>query len=198
MLPTLLWFVAGGLLALLAAIRLQLVLLGGDPEAGWLAVAAGLMAGGAIFALVCICGLRFRSWRKMGAVALFFPLLFLGLGYYGTTRYPARNFKTPEIAAEWPMLHPTLRLALWLVSLEDRRMVLTDIARHPREYGEMGLRRPAASPHYLHGDGYAHAVDLRVSNVGAARNWARQGCLLLMGLNAECHTGTADHLHLAL
>ena len=29
MLPTLLWFVAGGLLALLAAIRLQLVLLGG-------------------------------------------------------------------------------------------------------------------------------------------------------------------------
>ena len=147
MLPTLLWFVAGGLLALLAAIRLQLVLLGGDPEAGWLAVAAGLMAGGAIFALVCICGLRFRSWRKMGAVVLFFPLLFLG---------------------------------------------------HPREYGEMGLRRPAASPHYLHGDGYAHAVDLRVSNVGAARNWARQGFLLLMGLNAVRHTGTADHLHLAL
>ena len=168
MLPILLWFVASGLLALLAAIRLQLVLLGGDPEAGWL------------------------------AVALFFPLLFLGLGYYGTTRYPARNFKTPETAAEWPILHPTLRLALWLVSLEDRRMVLTDIARHPREYGEMGLRRPAASPHYLHGDGYAHAVDLRVSNVGAARNWARQGFLLLMGLNAVRHTGTADHLHLAL
>ena len=43
-----------------------------------------LMAGGAIFALVCIFALRFRSGCKMGVVALFFPLLLRGMGYYGT------------------------------------------------------------------------------------------------------------------
>lgn len=198
MLPTLLWFGAGMLVALLAAIRLQLVALGADPDAGWLAVGAGLLAGGGIFALVCIIGFRCRSWRKMGMVVLGAPLLFFGLGYYGTTHYPAHNFKTPDTAAQWQTLHPTLRLALWLVSLEDRRMVLTDIARRPGEYAEMGLQKQGASPHYLHGDGYAHAVDLRVSNVGEARNWARQGLFLFMGLDAVRHTGTADHLHLAL
>ncbi len=62
----------------------------------------------------------------------------------------------------------------------------------------MGLKAQGRSPHYLHGDGYAHAVDLRVSNVGETRNWARQGLFLLMGLQAIRHTGTADYLYLAL
>ena len=77
-------------------------------------------------------------------------------------------------------------------------MVLTDIARAPAEYRQMDLKTQGVSPHYLHVDGYAHAVDLRVSNVGETRNWARQGLFLLMGLEAIRHTGTADHLHLAL
>ena len=47
-------------------------------------VMAELMAGGAIFALVCIFVLRFRSGCKMGVVALFLPLLLRGMGYHGT------------------------------------------------------------------------------------------------------------------
>ena len=186
------------LAALLSAIRVQLTILHADPTAGWLAVVAGLVAGGGLLALVCIVGFRFRSLRKMGLAVCIAPLLFLGLGYYGTTHYPSHNFKTRDTAAEWTTLHPTLRLALWLVALEDQRMVLTDIVRQPAEYAEMGLPGRGGSPHYLHGDGYAHAVDLRVSNVGETRNWARQGLFLLMGLDAIRHTGTADHLHLAL
>jgi hypothetical protein len=151
-----------------------------------------------MLALVLIVGLRMRSPRKMGLACGAALLLFLGLGYFGTTHYPAHNFKTPDTAVEWTQLHPTLRLTLWLVALEDRQMVLTDIARRPSDYPRMGLKRQEDSPHYLHLDGCAHAVDLRVSNVGEMRNWARQGLFLLMGLDAIRHTGTADHLHLAL
>ena len=198
MLPLLLWWAIVVLGALLSTIRVQLAILRADPTAGWLAVVVGLLAGGGILAVVCIVGFRFRSLRKMGLAVFVAPLLFLALGYYGTTHYPQRNFKTATTAAEWTTLHPTLRLALWLVALEDRQMVLTDIAREPAEYAQMGLEGRAHSPHYLHQDGYAHAVDMRVSNVGETRNWARQGLFLLMGLQAKRHTGTADHLHLAL
>lgn len=134
-----------------------------------------------------------------GWLAVFItPLLFLVLGYYGTVHYPPHNFKTADTATEWTTLHPTFCLALWLVALEDRRMVLMGIARAPVEHRPVGLKTQGVSLHYLHVDGYAHAVDLRVSNVGETRNWARQGLFLLMGLEAIRHTGTADHLHLAL
>ena len=85
-----------------------------------------------------------------------------------------------------------------MMALEDRRLVLTDIARQSSDYEEMGLKKQPASLHYIKSDGYAHAVDLRVSNVGEMRNWARQGLFLLMGLQALRHTGTADHLHVSL
>jgi len=198
MLPLLLWCIVGGIVALLTTIRVQLVLLHADPTAGWLAVVAGLFVGGGLLALVSIAGFRFRSLRKMGLAVFITPLLFLVLGYYGTAHYPPHNFKTADTATEWTTLHPTLRLALWLVALEDRRMVLTDIARAPAEYRQMGLKTQGVSPHYLHVDGYTHAVDLRVSNVGETRNWARQGLFSLMSLEAIRHMGTADHLHLAL
>ena len=91
---------------------------------------AELMAGGAIFALVCIFALRFRSGCKMGVVALFFPLLLLGMGYYRTYALSSAQVKRPKTAAECSTLHPMLRLALWLVFLEDRRMALNDMARY--------------------------------------------------------------------
>ena len=194
MLPLLLWCIVGGIFALLTTIRVQLVLLHADPTAGWLAVVAGLFVGGGLLALVSIVGFRFRSLRKMGLAVFITPLLFLVLGYYGTAHYPPHNFKTADTATEWTTLHPTLRLA----ALEDRRMVLMGIGRAPVEYRPVGLRTQGVSPHYLHVDGYAHAVDLSVSNVGETRNWARQGLFLLMGLEAIRHTGTADHPHLAL
>jgi hypothetical protein len=198
MLPRIAWLVAGALAAVLTAVRLQLWVIERDAATGWLAVVAGLALGGALWAVVLVVGLRFRSLRWVGLALVLAPLGFLSLGYYGTTRYPAQNFKTQETAAEWKTLHPTLRLALWLLALEDRQLVLTDIARTENDYEEMGLVRRRDSPHYIKEDGYAHAVDLRVSNVGEVRNWARQGLFLLMGLKTSRHVGTADHLHVSL
>lgn len=198
MIPRIAWLALGALGAVLTAVRLQLWVIERDAATGWLAVVAGLAMGGVLWALVLVVGLRFRSLRWVGGALLLAPLAFLLLGYYGTTRYPAHNFKTQETAAEWNTLHPTLRLALWLMALEDRQLVLTDISRTANDYEEMGLLSRRESPHYIKGDGYAHAVDLRVSNVGEVRNWARQGLFLLMGLETRRHVGTADHLHVSL
>jgi len=60
------------------------------------------------------------------------------------------------------------------------------------------LPRAPDSQHYVGDDGFARAVDVRVSDAGALRNWARQGMFLLMGLEAGRHQGTADHLHISL
>lgn len=198
MLPRIAWLTLGALGAVLTTVRLQLWVIERDATAAWLAVVAGLVVGGALWAVVLAVGLRFRSLRWAGGTLVLAPLIFLALGYYGTTRYPAHNFKTQAAASEWKTLHPTLRLALWLIALEDRQVVLTDIARTASDYDEMGLAPRRESSHYIKGDGYAHAVDVRVSNVGEVRNWARQGLFLLMGLKTRRHVGTADHLHVSL
>jgi hypothetical protein len=64
----------------------------------------------------------------------------------------------------------------------------------------MGLPAVAAggSRHFPDDQGYARAVDIRVSATGEMRDWLRQGSFLLMGLRASRHVGTADHLHVAL
>ncbi|MBT4499793.1 MAG: hypothetical protein HOC74_18845, partial [Gemmatimonadetes bacterium] len=111
---------------------------------------------------------------------------------------PEHRFKDLQTAVEWRQLHPTLRLAVWLVAIEDRSMVLTDIARTPEGYVGMGLEPQRESRHYVGEDGYSRAVDLRVSDAGRLRNWARQGLFLLMGVETVRHVGTADHLHVAL
>ncbi len=200
MLPRIAWLAVGALGAVLTAVRLQVWLIERAVAVGWLAVVAGLVLGGVGWALVLVVGLGFRSLRWIGAILLLAPLVFLVLGYCGTTRYPAQNFKTPAAASEWKTLHPTLRQALWLMALEDRQLVLTDIARAQSDCDEMGmgLTRVKESLHYIKDDGYAHAVDLRVSNVGELRNWARQGLFVLMGLKTRRHLGTADHLHVTL
>ena len=137
-------------------------------------------------------------WLGLGALAsllILAPLVFLALGYYGTTRYPQHRFKTVETAAEWSTLHPTLRLTLWLMALEDGQLVLTDIAREAHDYEEMGLKRPSKSPHYIKDDGYAHAVDLRVSNVGEVRNWARRITYRCLCLVNSMGAGCAEELN---
>ena len=202
MLPSILWTTAGLIIAVLTAVRVQLLLLARDPNASWLAVVSGLLTAGVVLVLTLLIGCRFAyrfyTPKRMGLALVVVPLLTLLLGYAGISRFPERNFKNQQIAGEWTRLHPTLRLALWVVAIEDRKMVLTDIARQPEGYVGMGLKVPAESQHYIDADGYARAVDLRVTNVGDLRNWGRQGLFLLMGLRTLRHTGTADHLHIAL
>ena len=198
MVPTLLWLLCGVAAALLATMRVQLALLARYPEAGWGAVAGGLLAGGLALSLVLIVALRWRSLKGAGLLCSAVLLAVATAGTAGALRFPAGNFKTPELRGEWPQLHPTLRLALWVARLGERDLVLTDLARRPDDYEAMALDQPADSAHYaLHGT-FSRAVDLRVADAGELRDWARQGAFLLMGLKAHRHVGTADHLHVSL
>ena len=193
----------GGVLALLVAVRAQLAILdvqtvSGDLTADWLAVAGGLAAGGLVLFASLRLVLRFGSVRGAGSLLVGLPLVMVLMGSLATTHFPPSNFKSDEVRAEWTHLHPTLRHALWVARLGDPTLVLTDLRRGPHDYRLMGLRLPFTSRHYPQSDGYAHAVDLRVHDAGDLQNWARQGLFLLMGLRAERHVGTADHLHISL
>ncbi len=194
---------AGGVLSLFVAIRAQLAILAHQQGAGhlspdWLAVAGGLAAGGFVLSASLGLILRLHSVRRVGGLLIAVPLLMILAGTLATTHFPQSNFKSDDLRAEWTHLHPTLRHALWVVRLGDQSLVLTDLRRGPKDYRLMGLRLPFSSRHYPQTDGYAHAVDLRVRDAGDLRNWARQGLFLLMGLNAERHGGSADHLHISL
>jgi len=177
---------------------MQLELIVRGMATGWVAVVGGLVVGGLILALVLAVGLRLRSLRWTGIALLMVALAVLALGYKGISTFPLQNFKSAEVRSEWHRLHPTLRLVLWLARAGDRDVMLTDIARTPEDYTLMGLEGRGQSPHFVQADGFAHAIDVRVSDAGALHNWARQGLFLLVGLDALRHKGTADHLHVSL
>jgi len=198
MIPTLLWFGCGLPFAVLATIRAQLYILSAYPQSGWLALGGGLVSGGLILGLVTLVGLRLRSLRGAGVLTTALLLAVVSAGGLGVARFPESGFKGEAVRAEWGQLHPTLRLALWVARLAEPGLVLTDVSRSPAEYEAMGMPRTPDSRHYVGTDGFARAVDVRVSDAGALRNWARQGMFLLMGLEAGRHEGTADHLHVSL
>lgn len=198
MIPTILWFACGLPTAVLATIRVQLWILSEYPQAGWVALGGGLVSGGLILGLVALIGLRLRSLRGTGVLMAALLLAVVSAGGLGVARFPERSFKGEQVRAEWGQLHPTLRLALWVAHLAEPDLVLTDVSRLPDEYGAMGLPQTPDSHHYVAADGFARAVDVRVSDAGALRNWARQGLFLLMGLEAGRHAGTADHLHVSI
>ncbi len=193
----------GAALAALVAVRVQLNILGyqmsnDGMSPDWLAVAAGLLVGGGVLWFAILLAIRLRSLRWAAGLLLGLPLTMLIIGSLAMTYFPPTNFKNDDLRAEWTQLHPTLRHALWVARLGDGHLVLTDLKRTPDDYRLLGLRLPFTSRHYPQTDGYAHAVDLRVSDAGDLRNWARQGMFLLMGLRADRHGGTADHLHVSM
>lgn len=198
MLPALLWLVVGMIASVLTGMRAQLLLLERFPQGDWMVACGGLLTGGLVLAVFLVTVFTCRSLKRTGLLLLAVPLMVAGVGLAGIARFPERHFKDGQVAAEWGQLHPTLRLALWVVALEDWDMVLTDIARTPERYVGMGIEPPGESRHYVDEDGYARAVDLRVADAGPLRNWIRQGVLLMMGLETLRHEGTADHLHMAL
>ena len=181
-----------------AAVRLQVVLSQRISVADWLVWGSGPVAIAAAVSLAVVSGLRVRPWNGVRRVLPAALVVAMGLGFVGLWHFPAANFKDGDVAAEWRQLHPTLRWALWVARSADGGVVVTDIHRRSQDYGRMGLGEPDDSQHYAQPDGYVHAVDLRVSDAGAWRNWARQGLFLLMGIEAERHGGTADHLHVYL
>ena len=198
MLPALLWLAAGVIASVLTGMRAQLLLLERFPQGGWMVACGGLLIGGLVLGVALVTVFTLRSLKRTGLLLLAVPLVVAGVGLAGIAHFPERHFKDGQVAEEWRQLHPTLRLALWVVALEDWSVVLTDIARTPEGYVDMGIEPLGESRHYVGEDGYARAVDLRVSDAGPLRNWVRQGLFLIMGLKTLRHEGTADHLHVAL
>ncbi len=189
----------GAVASLIVVVRLQLFLLASTPSSDWLAVTVGLLAGGLVLALTLGLALRLRSPRRALILLLALPVLLLTVGCLSVTHFPRANFKTDELRAEWYRLHPTLRVSLWIARLGAGHLVLTDVTRQPSNYDDMGLATPSWSRHFSSPrDGYSHAIDLRVHDTGDLHNWARQGVFLALGLRADRHGGTADHLHVSL
>ncbi len=108
------------------------------------------------------------------------------------------NAKSRETSDEIGSLHPYMRLAIGAAVIADDALLLTDVAREPDDYGEMGLATRATSLHYVQDDGYVHAVDMRTEGRTELRNGLTRLYFHALGLRTLRHVGTADHLHIAL
>ncbi len=166
--------------------------------------AAALVGAGAI-TLAILTG--YAAWlakrvtgrHRVGVVARWvaLPLLITYCGY-ALIHVADANTKTDEVRAYYRSLHPLLRLAVSTLILADDRLVITDAARTPDDYVEMGLPVYAASLHFEQADGYVHALDLRTIGRAAWQNWMMQAYFQAMGFRTVRHVGTADHLHVSL
>ncbi len=163
------------------------------------------MAIGAGLASICLtvfgrrAARRFTGRDRTREVALVFALpLVLVFSVYAVGWLSHSNAKTPRISERWHELHPTLRLAVGTARLADARVIVTDIGRRESDYTRMGLRPVRRSHHYVQADGWVHAVDLRTKGRGTIRNALSQAWFAAMGFDTLRHTGTADHLHIAL
>ena len=108
------------------------------------------------------------------------------------------NAKSDQVRAYYGSLHPLLRVALSTWMLVDKDIVITDVARGRADYATMGMRPNDGSLHYVQGDGYVHAVDLRTRGRGEVKNRLVQLYFWSAGLGTLRHVGTADHLHVEL
>jgi hypothetical protein len=113
--------------------------------------------------------------------------------------YLARvNTKTDDVHAYYSSVHPILRVALGTVILFDGDLVITDARRVAADYPRMGLPVNERTRHYVQGDGWVHAVDLRTRGHNEVANRLVQVYFWAMGFSTLRHVGTADHLHVQL
>ena len=172
----------------------------------WLAVAtAGILTGGVITAYAVWIARKFMKRGARGGRALVIPVakwvaLPLVLFYcgYSLLYLASVNAKSEPVRAYYGTVHPLLRLALSTAILVDRDILITDTGRVPEDYGRMGLPANSRTRHYKQADGWIHAVDLRTTGRGFAKNRTVQFYFWLMGFDTRRHVGTADHLHVEL
>ena len=197
-LPGLLLRLALGLAAtLVVSVRVQLAILQRYPDADWMALAGGLLAGGLVLFATVLVTCRLRSPRRALLLLAAIPVLMVTAGCLSVTHFPEGGFRTGQLRGEWDRLHPTLRLSLWIARLGGD-VVLTDVARRPPEFG-MDLPEPQApGPFPRPWRGYARSVDLRTPDGGDLGNWARQGLFLALGLKARRHAGAPGYLQISL
>lgn len=167
---------------------------------GWSSVVAGTAVGAIALAWVGRrVGRRLGRDARSARVALAYATPIALLFALSTAGWLARTgAKNPEIAARWSELHPALRIAVGTARWADESVVVTEIGRSRGDYDRMGLPRRKRSMHYVQGDGWVHAVDLRTIGHGELRNRAAQLYFDLMGFETLRHSGTADHLHVEL
>ncbi|MBT7805426.1 hypothetical protein HN766_08050 [Candidatus Poribacteria bacterium] len=155
----------------------------------------------AVALAVCTRVLPRRSRRRRRPLrprVLTIVALMVGYCVYAILSISGANAKTGEVRRELRTLHPCLRLAVGTAVIGDDPLLLTDIAREPDDYGEMGLATRGSSLHYIQDDGYAHAVDLRTKGRSELHNGLTRLYFHALGLHTLRHVGTADHLHVAL
>ncbi len=117
---------------------------------------------------------------------------------YGLVYLSGLNAKSPEVASYYRSLHPIIRVATSTTILFSSDLVITDMQRVPDDYRLMGLPGRQRSYHYLQETGYVHALDLRTKGRAEWKNVLVEALFKAMGMTTLRHTGTADHLHVAL
>lgn len=166
----------------------------------WLALGTGMAA--TIILLMVYLLLLFRRVKhkklkrrlSMGSSGL----LVLGFCIYGIFYLSGVNAKDAEIQSVYRSLHPVLRVAVATTTLADPELIITDISRSPEDYISMGLAVNEGSRHFKQEDGFVHAIDLRTIGRSPVRNFLLEHSLKWAGLFTLRHSGTADHLHVAL
>lgn len=141
---------------------------------------------------------RFGSFDSLKRRALVAIVLVLVYSVHGIFFFSSSNTKSSEIKSELLELHPILRLSLSTLIHLDKDLIVTDAARIISDYDDMGLSRNTRSKHLKQPDGYVHAVDLRTNGRPNYRNALMGLYFRMMGFQTLRHTGTDDHLHVAM
>jgi hypothetical protein len=167
---------------------------------GWLALAGGAL----LTTLLLVLGVfilfrkvkqkkRLLNWAWKGG-----SLMVIGFCIYALLFISGQNTKNDEIRSTYRSLHPVMRVTLAVVTLADTGLIITDISRSPEDYLAMGLTPLQSSRHYPQEDGFVYAIDLRTIGQSEIRNTLLRWSFNLLGFDTIRHTGTADHLHVAL
>jgi hypothetical protein len=142
---------------------------------------------------------RLTGRVRLALVARRFALpLVVAYCAYALIYLSSANAKSERVRAYHASLHPLLRVAFSTLILVDRDLVVTDLARGPGDYTAMGLAPNDGSLHYVQGDGYTHAADVRTTGRGALKTALVRVYFWSMGFTTLRHVGSGDHLHVEL
>ena len=195
-----------GLLAFLAIlpfftlVRVSVFLVHRYELGSWLA-----LGGGAVTTLVLLLlylvgvSLRFGGKGRVPRLLLKGAGVLVGAYCLFTLLYiSGGNVKTQEIRATYTSLNPILRVGVSTLLLVDRDGVLTASGRTLEDYEAWGLPPNEASLHLPQEDGFVYAVDIRTLGRPEWRNRGVDFYFRAMGFTTLRHSGTADHLHVAM
>jgi hypothetical protein len=195
-----------GLLSLLAVlpffilVRASLFLSHRYDIGSWVALGGGAMA--TLFLLMLYLVLMSFRLGGKGRVPGFLlkgtAVLVLGYCLFTLLYISGGNVKSQEIRDTYTSLNPILRVGVSTLLLVDRDGVLTATGRTLADYEAWGLPPFEASLHLPQEDGFVYAVDVRTVGRPEWRNRSVQFYFSLMGFSTLRHTGTADHLHVAM